>query len=129
MHRVWYQERARISGGGWLDHASSGMGAPLPTAVVDVLRGRTYSRFDSFRRAFWREVSRVPELADQLVESNLKNTQKGNAPIPLMAEWSGKRSRFELHHLIRIVDGGGVYDVDNLRINTPKNHNKLHEGK
>ncbi|WP_442968901.1 HNH endonuclease signature motif containing protein [Pseudomonas sp. TMW22091] len=105
------------------------MGAPLPTAVVDVLRGRTYSRFDSFRRAFWREVSRVPELADQLVESNLKNTQKGSAPIPLMAEWSGKRSRFELHHLIRIVDGGGVYDVDNLRINTPKNHIKLHEGK
>lgn len=64
----------------WLDHASSDMGAPLPTAVVDVLRGRTYSRFDSFSRAFWREVSRVPELADQFTDDSLVKAQKENAP-------------------------------------------------
>lgn len=112
----------------WLDHASSGMGAPIPTAVVDVLRGRTYNSFDSFRRAFWREVSRVPELADQLTVINLKNSQKGRSPLVSDIEVSGKRIRFELHHIVRIVDGGGVYDVDNLRLNTPKNHIKLHDG-
>nr|WP_314488365.1 S-type pyocin domain-containing protein [uncultured Pseudomonas sp.] len=112
----------------WLDHASSGIGAPIPTAVVDVLRGRTYNSFDSFRRAFWREVSRVPELADQLTVINLKNSQKGRSPLVSDIEVSGKRIRFELHHIVRIVDGGGVYDVDNLRLNTPKNHIKLHDG-
>ncbi|WP_425281159.1 MULTISPECIES: hypothetical protein [Pseudomonas] len=34
---------------------------------------------------------------------------------------------FEMHCRVRIVDGGAVYGVDNLRINTPKNHIKLHE--
>ncbi|WP_411172354.1 hypothetical protein [Pseudomonas saxonica] len=32
-----------------------------------------------------------------------------------------------MHCRVRIVDGGAVYGVDNLRINTPKNHIKLHE--
>ena len=104
------------------------MGAPLPTAVVDVLRGRTYSRFDSFRRAFWREVSRVPELADQFIDDNLKNLQKGSSPGVRHDEKYGKRYRYEMHHLIRIVDGGGVYDVENLRVNTPRNHVRLHSG-
>lgn len=112
----------------WLDHASSGMGAPIPTAVVDILRGRTYSRFDSFRRAFWREVSRVPELADQFAHDSFIKAQKGNAPSVKLSQYAGKRSRFELHHITRIIDGGAVYDVDNLRVNTPKNHIELHEG-
>lgn len=83
------------------------MGAPLPTAVVDVLRGRTYSRFDSFRRAFWREVSRVPELADQFTVRVLEKAQKGKAPTVKFSDKAGKRHRYELHHLTRIVDGGG----------------------
>ena len=68
----------------------------------------------------------MPELADQLTVINLKNSQKGGSPLVSDIEVSGKRIRFELHHIVRIVDGGGVYDVDNLRLNTPKNHIKLH---
>ena len=112
----------------WLDHASSGMGTPIPTAVLDVLRGRTYSSFDSFRRAFWREVSRITDLADQFEEENLLKTQKGLAPFVKWSEMAGKRQRFEIHHIVRIADGGAVYDVDNLRVNTPRNHVKVHAG-
>ncbi|WP_367834585.1 hypothetical protein [Pseudomonas lundensis] len=38
----------------------------------------------------------------------------------------GGRKVHELHHIDRIADGGAVYDVDNLRANTPKNHIDLH---
>lgn len=70
----------------------------------------------------------MPELADQFAHDSFIKAQKGNAPSVKFSQYAGKRSRFELHHITRIVDGGAVYDVDNLRVNTPKNHIELHEG-
>ncbi|RIP91823.1 HNH endonuclease signature motif containing protein, partial [Salmonella enterica] len=34
----------------------------------------------------------------------------------------------EIHHIKPIEEGGGVYDIDNLRITTPKLHKFIHYG-
>ena len=106
----------------WLAGASVGQGAPIPTQIADRLRGREFSSFDAFRAAFWKAVAANPELCLQLNEDNLERVQSGNAPIVRDRDSAGKRSSFELHHVDRIADGGAVYDVDNLRVNTPRNH-------
>ncbi|HCU1305082.1 TPA: HNH endonuclease, partial [Klebsiella pneumoniae] len=37
--------------------------------------------------------------------------------------------KYEIHHIKPIEEGGGVYDIDNLRIVTPKLHKFIHYGK
>lgn len=112
--------------GDWLDHARSGLGAPIPTSIADALRGRTFSSFDSFRRAFWIEVSRVPELFSQLTSENRTRVNNGLSPATRRQDVVGRRRVFELHHVEYITNGGAVYDVDNLRVNSPKNHIDIH---
>lgn len=46
-----------------------------------------------------------------------------------MKDSVGGRERFELHHDPPISEGGEVYDMDNLRITTPKRHIDIHRGK
>ncbi|WP_367280639.1 HNH endonuclease signature motif containing protein [Pseudomonas sp.] len=41
---------------------------------------------------------------------------------------TGGRVTFEIHHSIRIADGGGVYDIDNLVVVTPNLHIEIHRG-
>ncbi|RMP64589.1 hypothetical protein ALQ18_01832 [Pseudomonas marginalis pv. marginalis] len=112
--------------GEWLDHARSGLGAPIPTRIADVLRGRKYSSFDSFRKDLWKEVSKSPELAVQLTPQNITRMKNGLSATTRRQDIVGKRRVFELHHVEHIANGGAVYDVDNLRVNTPKNHIDMH---
>ncbi len=42
------------------------------------------------------------------------------------ADSVGGRRSYELHHLEKVSEGGDVYDVDNLRVNTPRNHIDIH---
>ena len=112
--------------GEWLDHARSGLGAPIPTSIADVLRGRKYSSFDSFRKDLWKEVSKSPELAVQLTPQNITRMKNGLSATTRRQDIVGKRRVFELHHVEHIANGGAVYDVDNLRVNTPKNHIDMH---
>ena len=113
--------------GAWLDHARAGLGAPIPTSVADTLRGRKFSSFDSFRRAFWVAVSRERSLAGQFSEDSLSRMQDGKAPRAREGDMVGKRQTHNLHHVDAISEGGEVYNVDNLRISTPKNHIDLHK--
>ncbi|WP_349771816.1 hypothetical protein [Stutzerimonas nitrititolerans] len=39
---------------------------------------------------------------------------------------SGSAAIATLNHVERIADGGAVYNVDNLRANTPRNHIDIH---
>ncbi|WP_241678121.1 S-type pyocin domain-containing protein [Pseudomonas kitaguniensis] len=112
--------------GEWLDHARSGLGAPIPTRIADVLRGRKYSSFDSFRKDLWKEVSKSPELAVQLTPQNITRMKNGLSATTRRQDIVGKRRVFELHHVEHIANRGAVYDVDNLRVNTPKNHIDMH---
>lgn len=110
----------------WLAGAGVGLGAPIPTRIAGQLRGKSFSSFNTFRKAFWKAVAADPELFSQLSEDDQARLLTGNAPSVRFRDSVGKRVTFEIHHVERIVDGGSVYDVDNLRVNTPRNHIHLH---
>ncbi|QDV97112.1 pyocin [Pseudomonas sp. ATCC 43928] len=113
----------------WLAGAGTGLGAPIPTRIADQLRGQKFKSFDTFRGAFWRAVSNDPELFSQLSEDDQARVLTGNAPTVRFRDSVGKRVTYEIHHVELIKDGGAVYDVDNLRVNTPRNHIDLHRRK
>ncbi|EJB8349241.1 T6SS effector antibacterial DNase [Vibrio parahaemolyticus] len=112
----------------WLENASEGLGAPIPSQIADKLRGKEFSSFDAFRSAFWKEVSKNEELIKQFSTQNQARIKLGKAPKTRSRDKVGKRNSFELHHVDEIQHGGKVYDVDNIRINTPKNHINIHKG-
>ncbi|HDL7739087.1 TPA: S-type pyocin domain-containing protein [Yersinia enterocolitica] len=113
----------------WLAEAGKEQGAAIPAQIADKLRGREFSSFDRFREAFWREVANDPELAGQFNLRNIAFLKRGYAPYPQGKNQVGGRTKFELHHVVPIKDGGEVYDMDNLRIVTPKLHIKIHSDK
>lgn len=49
-------------------------------------------------------------------------------PFTFPEEQVGRRKTFEIHHNERIVDGGEVFDMDNLSVATPKRHIDIHKG-
>ncbi|MEB0098238.1 HNH endonuclease signature motif containing protein [Pseudomonas sp. DC1.2] len=112
----------------WLAGAGIGLGSPIPTRIADQLRGREFSSFDAFRKAFWVEVGNDSELSRQFNQQNIGRMHDGYAPNARYNDAIGKRKVFELHHIDLVSEGGEVYDVDNLRINTPKNHIDIHRG-
>lgn len=112
----------------WLAGAGVGLGSPIPTRIADQLRGREFSSFDAFRKAFWKAVAADSELSQQFKPRNLSDMAKGFVPAGPKREHAGKRISFELHHVEFIKDGGAVYDVDNLRAVTSKHHIDLHRG-
>jgi len=115
-------------GSNWLGDASVGDGAPIPSQVTDKLRGREFSRFDSFRKAFWKAVAADPELSQQFHPDDIKLMKKGYSPTVSAQDSVGKRVKIELHHKQQISKGGDVYNVDNLNALTPKRHIEIHKG-
>ncbi|MNP37362.1 Colicin-E9 [compost metagenome] len=72
--------------------------------------------------------------ADQQLSAELSHISKietlqGLAARAPQAGHVGKRQKFELHHVIPINEGGAVFDADNLRILTPKQHIETHSYK
>ncbi|BEM57557.1 hypothetical protein SME22J_14180 [Serratia marcescens] len=115
-------------GDGWLNTAGQELGSPVPSQIADKLRGREFASFDAFRKAFWTEVGKDPELSKQFKSGNFGNIQAGKAPAPRETEQVGGRVKYELHHVKPIKDNGEVYDVDNISITTPKRHIEIHRG-
>ncbi|HEM7555794.1 TPA: HNH endonuclease [Serratia marcescens] len=67
-------------GEGWLNKAGPELGAPVPDQIAHKLRGREFANFDSFRKAFWQEVSKDPALSKQFIVSNRSRIAVGKAP-------------------------------------------------
>ncbi|MGJ0628264.1 hypothetical protein ACR71F_09130, partial [Xenorhabdus bovienii] len=114
--------------GKWLEDAGKGNGAPIPDKIADKLRGKEYKSFDSFRKKFWTEVSKVPELLKKFNNGNKKLLSKGRSPYTSKKESVGGRKVHELHHDKPISKGGEVYDMDNIRVVTPNRHIEIHRG-
>ena len=112
----------------WLGAASQGEGAPIPSQIADQLRGREFRNFRAFREAFWKAVANDADLAKQFEPSILKTMKKGRAPVARESGQVGRRIKLELHHKNYISKGGGVYDVENINIVTPKSHLEIHKG-
>lgn len=112
----------------WLEKASEGLGSAVPSQIADKLRGKEFSSFDAFRKAFWIEVSKDASLLEQFNESNKERIMKGYAPRARKKDSIGGRKSFELHHKEEIQHGGKVYHVDNIGVVTPRHHIDIHKG-
>ena len=113
----------------WLDDAGKDSGAPIPDRIADKLRDKEFKSFDDFRKAVWEEVSKDPELSKNLNPSNKSSVSKGYSPFTPKNQQVGGRKVYELHHDKPISQGGEVYDMDNIRVTTPKRHIDIHLGK
>ncbi|NIB30406.1 HNH endonuclease, partial [Providencia rettgeri] len=113
----------------WLNEAGKENGVPIPDRIADKLRGKKFNNFDEFRKKLWEEVSKDPELSKQFNPQNKGNLKAGKAPVPRETEQVGGRVKYEIHHETPISEGGEVYDIDNMRIVTPKRHIDIHRGK
>ncbi|WP_288845630.1 type VI secretion system tube protein TssD [uncultured Citrobacter sp.] len=116
----------------WLDMSvtNQGSGAPIPAHIADKLRGREFKNFDDFREALWLEVSKDPVLMEQFLERNRDAVNQAHAPYTTKdGYYYGPKKilkKFQIHHFIAIEHGGEVYDIDNLRIVTPRLHDEIH---
>lgn len=113
----------------WLNNAGKDLGSPVPDRIANKLRDKEFKSFDDFRKKFWEEVSKDPELSKQFSRNNNDRMKVGKAPKTRTLDVSGKRTSFELHHEKPISQNGGVYDMDNISVVTPKRHIDIHRGK
>ena len=103
---------------------SNGNAGVIPKEIADNLRGRNFNNFDEFREAFWQEVGNS-KYANEFGASNITRMKDGLAPIAQKSQQYGKIKSYVLHHMDPIYNGGGVYDLDNLRIVTPRFHQEI----
>ncbi len=115
--------------GTWLAGAGKDLGAPIPAHIADQLRGRRFSSFDTFREAFWEMVGHDPELSGQFNNTNRLGMLDQLSPFSPKSEHVGGRTKYEIHHIKPINQDGAVYDIDNLRVLTPKRHIEIHSKK
>lgn len=113
--------------GTWLGAASQGEGAPIPSQIADQLRGKEFKNFREFRETFWKAVASDPELAKQFILTNRDRMITGKAAKSRKADAVGKRSSFELHHIDEVAKGGDIYNIENIRVLTPKRHIDIHK--
>jgi hypothetical protein len=113
----------------WRKSAASLEGAPIPAQIADLLRGKEYRSFDAFRRQFWKAVANDPELSKQYHHKDLaRMKENGYAPRVDYIDNYMSQATFVIHHYVPISEGGGVYDMENLRIMTPSTHHQVHYG-
>jgi hypothetical protein len=112
-----------ISGRTWLQETGGSAGL-IPGQVAARLRTRTFASFDEFQEAFWREVAADAELSAGFTQANRTLMAQGQAPFAQAAEQYGGTAggRFILHHIVPIEHGGGVYDMSNLLVTSPRLH-------
>ncbi|WP_405798062.1 DUF6531 domain-containing protein [Streptomyces sp. NBC_01506] len=113
--------------GTWL-RGSAGNAGRIPGQVARALQGREFNTFNDFRRAFWREVADAPELARQFSPSNVSQMADGMAPRVVLDQQTPGQLWYTLHHITPIQHGGGVYDLDNLVVVTPRFHKEILSG-
>jgi hypothetical protein len=102
--------------GNWLQAVAQGADKPIPSLIVDQLRGLVFKRFSLFREAFWKAVAKEPQLAEQFTSADLAAMNAGLAPSIPATSAPQQLERLEIRYVISPANGGGVYDMDNMRI-------------
>ncbi|WP_409522332.1 hypothetical protein [Pseudomonas sp.] len=113
----------------WRTAASSVNGAPIPGRIADALRGVEFRSLNAFRKSFWKAIANDVELSKLFSEDDLFRMDKeGYAPRVDSVDSYKRHATLVLHHLMPINQGGGVYDIDNIRVVTPAVHHAIHYG-
>jgi len=111
--------------GPWL-RGSAGNAGRIPGQIADQLRGQSFKNWGEFREAFWKAVGNDAHLSSQFSSGNVtRMSEDGFAPFTAASQaYRGGRT-YVLHHATPIWDGGGVYDLDNILVVTPRLHAEL----
>ncbi|WP_459207909.1 S-type pyocin domain-containing protein [Pseudomonas sp. MLB6B] len=113
----------------WRAATSSINGAPIPDRIAEALRGMEFKTFDAFRKRFWKTIANDVEFSELFSEDDLFRMKKeGYAPRVDFIDSYKRHATLVLHHLLPINEGGGVYDIDNIRVVTPAVHHAIHYG-
>lgn len=118
--------RGEAVSGQWLNPSAKPEGSPIPAHIAALLTGKRYANFKAFRKAFWKAVAADRGLATQFNKDNNKRMAEGLAPRAQHSEHVGKRKSFEIHHVHEIGKGGAVYDIENMRLLSPRQHIRKH---
>ncbi len=99
----------------------------IPREIGERLSGRQFASLRKFREAFWREVADSPYAAEfqRINVRNLARMRKGWAPLVDASQVYKGQYRFVLHHRIPILQGGGVYELDNLLTSSRRFHREV----
>ena len=93
----------------------------IPKEIGEKLQGRTINNFDYFREALWYEIGHS-KYADEFSLGNRTLMKREKAPFAVPKQWNGKNGKYVIHHRKPIHDVGGVYDLGNIVISTPRFH-------
>lgn len=110
----------------WGSATVSATGAPIPSHIADQLRGRPFSSWRKMREAIWIAIEQDAELRTHFSAASWEDMKRGAAPVSPAPGRAGARQTFNIHHIRPVAQGGGVYDLDNLVIITPRAHIDLH---
>ncbi|APR78517.1 Rhs-family protein [Minicystis rosea] len=97
----------------------------IPKSVAEALKGRWFRTFDDFREAFWRAVAADPKASARFDEGQVKTMRRGESPFTTWEQQYKGQKRYVIHHLTPIQHGGGVYDMGNLAVVTPRFHQSI----
>jgi hypothetical protein len=108
---------------------TEGNAGVIPREIAERLTGRRYASFKSFRETFWRTVADSPYAAEfqRINVRNLSRMRKGYAPLVSSTQMFKGQFKFILHHRRPISHGGGVFDIENLTITSPRYHAEVLE--
>ena len=113
----------------WLGDSARSLGAAIPSRIAAQLVDREFRTFDDFRIAFWKAIANDEVLAKQFSAQNISAMKaSGTAPFAPGQDHYMSHRKYILHHMIPISESGAVYDIDNIRVVTPKAHNSINYG-
>ena len=116
---------SKVDASGIWFRGTHGSFAMVPGQVAEAMRGRAFESFSGFRIAFWKSTADFPELTSHFSNPNVIRMRAGFAPIAQANQHHGELRSLILHHRTPIHAGGGVYDLGNLLIVTPKFHQSI----
>jgi hypothetical protein len=113
--------------GEWLHGSRGRLGSLFPGQIAQKMRGIRFRNWKHFRETFWRFVADDPELSKGFKRSNLIRMRRGRAPYVVSGEATGGRANavYQLNHIDPLEHGGGLYDLNNIEIVTPRVHEVL----
>ncbi len=109
-------------------YGSEGNAGVIPKEIADTLSGRTYDNFDEFRKDFWREVGNSSYADEFMINGDMTNIYRmrnGGAPIVIDSQTINGSVTYQIHHKTPINQGGGVFDLNNLVVVTPRYHAEI----
>ena len=106
----------RLAGSDWRKNCFDGRGAAIPSQIAGQLRDKVFKRFSLFTKAFWKAVASSSELSAQFSAEDLAVMKKGGAPIAHHGAGQLAAGTLEISHVVSPETGGGVYDMDNMRV-------------